>query len=253
MTPGGGGTATDTATSRSTRRRKSSTASSGSGSERKGLSIDAAYRSILDQDHELKYARREPRWVLANPATVSELTAMAGSETILVYMTDVKGTGPALVFMGIPIKSVPWMPEGIFVVTDTYLDVPSRSWADYAAAGYFDSSKFAVDPTKITGSFTAAKDYKISFDSSTLYDSYTTVDPKWFTFEGKSFTFSPATSSGIGGASEPVTMFDAHDDEQPEEGTWTDCITESQDPDPDSIYGKALARAREPYKTKAAK
>jgi hypothetical protein len=241
MTRGGAGIETATDTYRSTRSRKSSTVSSASGRELKDLSIDRIYASIADQQRELTYYRKKPAWVLMSPRTGYELQSET-RDWVYLGTPDPPGSKPMIMIMGIPLRTEAWMPDGIVVVTDTYEDVPlvrwsgmSYDWSDILPKGDPKSTKVVSELWKSYITDTSAPSTSFYFDTTkasttTTIDTTSAMDITWWT-DG-TIIFDKATVSGA--VIEPES--------------WAEVIEESQEPDPESIYGKALARARVPYK-----
>ena len=144
-----------------------------------------------------------------------------------VYFGDVGGKAAVMV-MGIPIRTVDWIPDGIVVVTDTFMEDPRPEYfkgVKFASGSY--TSKVYDEMTKW---WKPLSDYKVTFDESSLYTGTATST-------GGTLYFGPTTS----GAATPEVQ-------SPEE--WSDPVGESQEPDPDSIYGKALAKVRAESKGK---
>jgi hypothetical protein len=252
LTHGGGGTRRGRDMSRSTVTKKSSTASSDSGSVMKALSIDTIYRSIKEQERDLHYRRKNPGWVLMSPKTQYELQSMDDfASSVLVYMGAEKGK-PALMITGIPVKAVTWMPDGIVVVTDTFME-DSLSPKFFKEA-WLDELWKGVGGPVIKGGGSVVpeswKDLTIKYDTSpSIYSTTSTSsgsDLRWTT------TFDPVKITGDFKASTGFTLYDSHPVEpssavthtyEENPSAWDVPIVEGE-PDPDSIYGKALARAK---------
>jgi len=225
-TPGGVGTRTGTGTRRSIRSKKSSTDSSVSGCPPKETCISPSdiYRSILEQQRELSYRKKNPGWILMSPRTGYELRS---ESTDWVYFGKT-GKEEAIMVMGIPLRTVDWMPDGIVVVTDTFMEDPRPEWIK----GTFTSSMSGASKVydEMTKWWKPLSDYKVTFDDTPLTGTFTST--------GETLYFGHATTSG---AATPESQ-------SPEE--WSDPVEESQEPDPDSIYGRSLAKVRAESKGK---
>lgn len=242
-TRSGGGIATGMDTLRSTRSKKSSTVSSASGSAAKGISTDVLLRSIHEQDYELRKAYLKPAWVLMSPWTQYEIQKI---DSILVYMGSSSDKGilpgsPALMITGIPVMTLPWMPDGIVVVTDRYdadplmPDLSKLFW------------KYTTSPIISTTSTTSTADYyKLSYDylrgGSIGFDTAAGSGATYKSSADFTVSFDPDLKISTAPSKFSLSDFDKPSEQIKHE--WSDPVFESSEPDPDSIYGKALARAR---------
>lgn len=194
----------------------------------------------MEQDRELKYARKKAAWILMHPATQYEIQSEA-IDSILIY-TGTDGGKPALMIAGIPVKSVSWLPEGIVIVTDQYEEPASLSFKSfYDSYLTATSSGTSIDFSGIKG---------LSYSFVPLADSTTT------TVIPDSIKFDPSPSFKITGEFKASDLYwkpfsvgpgipskeKVHTYEE-NPSAWDDPIIEGA-PDPKSLYGKALARAK---------
>lgn len=233
-------------------KRRFSTDDSGSGSEgvaRRG-EITRWYRSIHEQEEELLRKRRKAEWILVSPATCYEIET---ADSVYIGYSAEKPT--TMMVMGLQVKVVPWMPDGLLVVTDTFEDEPLidpiASWETLMAKGLWGkapTSKREWERTlswspdwklgTATSSGTSIEDYSFTFDTAT-----TSAD--------KTYTARKDKSGDIT-VSEGTTLYFGHAKAEEEGKSAVDepIYEISEKVDPRSIYGKALAKAKKESKAK---
>ena len=203
----------------------------------------------MEQDRELKYGLKKAAWILMSPKTQYDIQSDPAGD-VLMYMRTEAGT-PDLMIAGIPVKAVTWMPDDIVVVTPTYEDDPAvffkEAWLDELWKGAKGSS---VGESSLSD---AVKEYKIRYDSTPW--TATTSGTGSFLSDLGTITTSTTDALRITGdfkASTGFTLYASHPKEpsssraytyEENPSAWDEPIVE-YDPDPKSIYGKALARAK---------
>lgn len=207
------------------------------------IDINRILRSIDEQTHELKRRSQEPRFVLLNHET---MYAIQHREGLLLLPKD--PLAPPRLF-GLDIHVTSWLPTGLAIVTDDYASKPiltakKAEWTMSFGRDYIDATAFgdtsrtylaegvAVGSGGISGTFSTSSD----FDVSEIYEKIA----KAYKIDPLSLGFDPAKPAKPAKKKAPMKK----------DEVWAERITEAQEPDPESIFGKALARAREDKKLK---
>jgi hypothetical protein len=211
----GTGTSSGKAMYRSTVRPKSSTDDSGSGSKTMKASSSTKFvirmlASIEGQSMDLRRDGQDPRYLLIHPRTYAEfLSDRAVSDAVLVRWDTTK-----VFLFGLEIHPVDWVPDGVAIVASEYTDVEDyKTYYHHSATSVEDdwyASHWYASPWKVPA-------------ASTSWSTTTTINP-----------FAMAAGSGA-----------TYQIEQTVEPAVEPAVADRSEPDPGSIYGKALKRARE--------
>jgi len=172
-----------------------------------------------------------------SPRTSYDIQAVS-SDFVYLGTPSTPGAMPILMVMGIAVKEVTWLPDGIAVVTDTFEDDLPR-WKDW----FVPVSKWTTGTSTTPLTTTGVSDWRETVEDLSPYKRY---------FDTGSVFSTTAVASGVGDTTftwKPDGTYKlmlAHE-KVPAKAKiheWDDPVTESQEPDPESIYGRALARAR---------
>lgn len=245
-TPVGDGTKPGRGTRRLIPKRRFSTDDSGSGSEgvaRRG-EITRWYRSIHEQEEELLRKRRKAEWILVSPATCYEIET---ADSVYIGYSAEKPT--TMMVMGLQVKVVPWMPDGLLVVTDTFEDEPLidpiASWETLMGKGLW--GKMPTSKREWERTLSWSPDWKLG----TATSSGTSIEDYSFTYDTTTLTDKTITVS-TGESSLGTTLYFGHAKTEEEGKSAVDepIYEISEKVDPRSIYGKALAKAKKESKAK---